>query len=73
MALRLSGFVLILSILGLSGYAALDQSRRATLGPAESISEAERKPELASYCLELEETATFFRRGPGGSTAIGPC
>ena len=34
MTVRLSGFVLILALLGLSGYAALENARRASLKPA---------------------------------------
>lgn len=116
MALRLSNLVLVVSLLGLSGYAALDRARTGTLNPATAISKAEQQAELAgaryvlgivasqleqvktlsgtydnsldldnfplvrlahaderSYCLEFEKTATFFLRGPGGSTALGSC
>ena len=66
MALRLSGFVLILAMLGLSGYAALDQARKGTLNPATAISAAEQKAELASarYVLgivasQLEQVKTL--------------
>jgi hypothetical protein len=68
MALRLSGFVLILGILGLSGYAALDRARSDTLNPGTAISEAEQKAELASarYVLgivgsQLEQVKTVER------------
>ncbi|HXH87237.1 MAG TPA: hypothetical protein VNI55_01340 [Gaiellaceae bacterium] len=116
MALRLTGFLLVLALLGLSGYAALEKGRNGTLNPAKGVSEAEQRAELASaeyvlgivasqleqirtlsgtydndldlstfplvrlasanetsYCLEFEKTATFFRPGPGGSTAVGTC
>lgn len=65
MAQRLSGFVLILCLLGLSGYAALDKARTGRLNPAKSISEAEQTAELASarYVLgivssQLEQVKT---------------
>jgi hypothetical protein len=65
MTRRLLGFVLILGLLGLSGYAALDKARSGSLNPAKSISEAERATELASarYVLgivssQLEQVKT---------------
>lgn len=48
MGLRLTGFLLILGILGLSGYAALGQARKGTLNPIEHVSQAEMRGELAS-------------------------
>jgi len=48
MALRLSGFLLVLALLGLSGYAALEKGRHGTLNPAKGVSEAEQRAELAS-------------------------
>lgn len=66
MALRLFGFVLILGVLGLSGYAALQSAQKGTLNPAKGISEAEVKAELASarYVLgivtsQLEQIKTL--------------
>lgn len=45
---RVFGFVLILGLLGLSGYAALEHARKGTLSPAKQISAAEARAELAS-------------------------
>jgi hypothetical protein len=66
MPLRLFGFFLILSLLGLSGYAAVDKARTGTLNPARNISVAERNTELASarYVLgivssQLEQVKTL--------------
>ncbi len=48
MGLRLTGFLLILGILGLSGYAALGQARKGTLNPVKNVSQTETRGELAS-------------------------
>ena len=48
MTLRLVGFVLMLGLLGLSGYAALQNARKGTLSPVAQVSEAEARLELAS-------------------------
>jgi hypothetical protein len=59
---RLSGFVLILALLGLSGYAALEHARRGTLSPAKQISEAESRAELASAQYVLAVVASELER-----------
>jgi len=59
---RISGFVLILALLGLSGYAALENARRGTLSPAKSISEAEARAELASAQYVLAVVAAELER-----------
>ncbi len=48
MALRLFGFLIILGVLGASGYATVDKARSGTLNPVEQVSEAELRAELAS-------------------------
>jgi hypothetical protein len=65
MAARLLGFVCLLCILGLSGYAAVDAARRGDFSPAKRISEEEQRLELESarYVLgvvakQLEELRT---------------
>ena len=45
---RVFGFAIILGLLGLSGYAALEHARKGTLSPAKQISAAEARAELAS-------------------------
>ena len=62
MTVRLSGFVLILALLGLSGYAALENARRATHTRAERSSEAEARAELASARHVLVVAATKLER-----------
>lgn len=62
MALRLSGFVLLLALLGLSGYAALEKGRSGTLNPAEGISQAEMKMELASARYVLGIVGSQFEQ-----------
>jgi hypothetical protein len=55
MALRLVGFVSVLGILGLSGYAALDQARKGTLSPVKGASDAALRAEFesANYVLKI--------------------
>ncbi len=72
MGLRLTGFLLILGILGLSGYAALGQARKGTLNPVKNVSQAEMRGELASaqYVLgivasQLEQVKVLSRRYDG--------
>ena len=62
MALRLFGFVLILSLLGLSGYAALDKARSGELNPVKSISAAEQATELASARYVLGVVSSHLER-----------
>ena len=61
MTVRLTGFVLILALLGLSGYAALENARRASLAPAKP-SEAGARAELASAKLVLSAVAAELER-----------
>ncbi len=62
MTLRLTGFVLVLGILGLSGYAALQHAREGTLSPAKQISESEARVELASAQYVLGVVASELER-----------
>ena len=61
MTVRLTGFVLILALLGLSGYAALENARRASLAPAKP-SEAAARAELGSAKVVLSAVAAKLER-----------
>ena len=61
MTVRLTGFVLILALLGLSGYAALENARRASLAPAKP-SEAAARAELGSAKAVLSAVAAELER-----------
>lgn len=60
--MRLFGFVLVLALLGLSGYAAVENARRGTLSPAKRISTAEAQAELASARYVLAVVASELER-----------
>ena len=61
MTVRLTGFVLILALLGLSGYAALENARRASATRAKP-SEAAARAELASARVVLTAAASELER-----------
>jgi len=61
MTVRLTGFVLILALLGLSGYAALENARRASAARAKP-SEAAARAELASAKVVLAAVASELER-----------
>ncbi len=56
MTVRLTGFVLILALLGLSGYAALENARRASLAPAKPASPC--TAAAADYQIERSSCST---------------
>ena len=56
MTVRLTGFVLILALLGLSGYAALENARRASLAPAKPASPC--AAAAADYQIERSSCST---------------
>lgn len=62
MNMRLVGFVLILGLLGLSGYTALQHAREGTLSPVKQISAAEARAELASAQYVLGVVASELER-----------
>lgn len=69
MTQRLAGFVLILGILALSGYAALENARKTRLSPREPITNVEIRAEAATTRSSARVPQPLPRLRTAGSPA----